>query len=119
MGAGQMRDKVTFQRLADGVGDGAGNFGSSFVSLAGATGIAASIDVPRGSELVNAQGVQGRMLYEIRIRYTATAAGITVGDRVIDARDPSRMFNVRSPGENRDGHKKYLTFLVELGGAAG
>lgn len=119
MGAGQLRDKVTFQRLAQGAGDGAGNYGTAFVDIAGATDIAAEISAPRGSELVSLAGVQSRTAFTVRIRYTSAGAGITVNDRMIDARNPALIYNVRSPGVNLDGRRKYLTFAVELGGAPG
>jgi len=48
MGAGQLRERVTFQRQAAGAGDGAGNYGTAFADLAGATAIAASIGGGRG-----------------------------------------------------------------------
>lgn len=119
MGAGQLRERVTFQRQAAGAGDGAGNYGTAFADLAGATAIAASIGLPRGSEAINAEGVQGRTIFEVQVRYTAAAAAITVGDRMVDARDASRVFNVKGPPVNRDGHRKYLQIPVELGGASG
>lgn len=119
MGAGQLRDKVTFQRQAAGVGDGAGNYGTAFAAIAGATAIAASIQAPRGSEGVSIAGVQGRVAFNVVIRYTTAGAGITVNDRMIDARDPTKIYNVKTPAVNLDGRRKYLTIVVELGGAAG
>lgn len=119
MGAGQLRSKVTFQRQGAGAGDGAGNYGEAFADLAGATGIVADLEPVRAAEVVLAEGVQGRTAFEVKIRYTSTRAGITVGDRMVDARDASKVYNVKAPPANRDRRNKYLTILVELGGAAG
>lgn len=118
MGAGQLRERVTFQRQATGAGDGAGNFGEDFADLAGATSCAAEINPLNGSEISISEGIQGRAVYEVRIRYTAERAAIKVDDRMIDARDPTRIFNVKSPPRNTDQRRKYLKLLVELGGAA-
>ncbi len=119
MAAGPLRDRVTFQRQALGVGDGAGNFGGDFANIAGCVGIAADIKPKGGSEVVLAAGVEGRRLFDVEIRYSSKLAGITVQDVMIDARDPTRKFNVKAPPVNGDGKQRFLQILVEQGGANG
>lgn len=118
MGGGQLRSRVTFQRLGTGAGDGAGNYGEDFVAIAGAKDVAAQINPKAGREALVPEGIQGRRTFEVTIRYTETRAGIRVDDRMIDARDPSAIYNVTAPPINVDMHRKYLKILVELGGAA-
>jgi head-tail adaptor len=119
MPAGQLREKVTFQRPGQGAGDGAGNYGTAFADITGAIGVHAQLKPIRAGEVVLAEGVQGRRLYEVIVRHTSTLAGITVGDRMVDTRDAARVFNVTAPPVNNDMRNKYLTILVELGGASG
>lgn len=117
MGAGQLRELVTFQRMSTGAGDGAGNYGEAFADLAGASNVAAALNPLNGSEIAVSEGIQGRAIYEVQIRYTAERAAIRVDDRMIDVRNPSRIFNVKSPPKNPDQRRKYLRLLVEIGGA--
>ena len=119
MPAGALREKVTFQRLGADSGDGAGNYNTNFANLAGAIGIAADIAPVRQAEVVLAAGVQGRRLFELTVRYTPALAEVTVNDRVVDARDATRTFNIKGPPINQDKHKRYLKILVEQGGADG
>jgi head-tail adaptor len=118
MPAGQLREKVTFQRQAQGVGDGAGNYGTAFANITDAVGVPAEIRPARQGEVVLAEGVQGRRLYEVKVRHTSVLAGIKATDRMLDARD-GRTFNVTAPPVNNDMHNRFLTILVELGGASG
>lgn len=117
MPAGQLRESVTFQRLAQAVGDGAGNYNTFFADIPGAKKVPADLQPIRAAEVVLAQGIEGRRVYEAVVRYSPTLAGIQVQDRMIDARDSSRVFNVIAPPMNKDKHRKYLHIMVEQGGA--
>jgi head-tail adaptor len=118
MPAGQLRERVTFQRRVAG-DDGMGNTTTgAWAALAGVTAISARLRPLKQAETVLAEGVQGRSSYEVTIRHTAAGLGINVGDRMIDTRT-SRTFNVKSPPQNTDEHRKYLRILVEQGGADG
>jgi head-tail adaptor len=118
MPAGQLRERVTFQRRAPG-GDGRGNPNKgAWTDLSGATAISARLKPLKQTEAVSAEGVQGRSSYEVTIRYTAAGLGVTVGDRMKDTRS-GRTFNVKSPPQNTDEHRKYLRIIVEEGGADG
>lgn len=119
MRAGELREKVTFQRSAPGAGDGAGNYGDDFANIPGAVRISADLAPVRQAEVVLSEGVKGLVLYECNVRYSTVLAGLTVGDRMIDARDASRVFNVKAPPINPDKRRRRLKILVEIGGASG
>lgn len=119
MAAGLLRDRVTFQRQGVGVGDGAGNFGSGFADIEKCVGVSADLKPAGGKELVIAEGVQGRRVYEVTVRYSQALAGIGVGDIMVDYRDATRRFNVKAPAMNGDGKRRFLQVLVEQGGANG
>lgn len=118
MPAGALRESVTFQRQGTAGNDGRGNTLQAFANITGAVSIAAQLKPIRASEVVLTEGVQGRVLYEVVVRHTSVTAGIKVGDRMLNARTAAT-FNVKSPPTNRDMHNKYLTILVEAGGADG
>lgn len=118
MRAGPLRESVTFQRTAEGVGDGAGNYGSAFADITGAVAIPAELTPLRHGETVLAEGVQGRRLYRVRVRYTDVLAGLRVSDQMLDAR-AGTAFNVKAPPINPDKKRQFLEILVETGGASG
>lgn len=119
MRAGELRERVTFQRSDPTAGDGAGNYGGAFADIPGAKKIAAKLAPVRATEVVLAEGVKGLALYDCIVRYSPVLAALTVGDRMIDARNPSRVFNVKAPPVNPDMRRRRLTILVEIGGASG
>lgn len=116
--AGALRESVTFQRQGSGAGDGMGNKLTAFADIANAVGIQADLTPLRFGETVISEGVQGRRLYRVTVRYTSVLAGIRVNDRMIDAR-AGTVFNVKSPPVNPDKKRKYLEIQVETGGASG
>jgi head-tail adaptor len=118
MTAGELRERVTFQRLTEGAGDGKGNYQTSWSNLDLLVRIPAAVKPVRATEVVLARGIEGRVLYEVKVRHTAAAAGIRVGDRMVDVRS-SVTFNVKSPPTNPDMRNKYITLLAETGGADG
>lgn len=118
MRAGRLRERVTFQRLDENAGDGRGNFGNEFVDIPGAKKIAANMKPIRGTEVTLAEGIQGRILYEIEVRYSAALAGILVADRMVDTKT-GRVMNVKAPPINPDQRRRALIILVEWGGANG
>lgn len=118
MRGGQLRESVTFQRQASGSGDGMGNLLQAFADITGAIAIPADLTPMRQGEVALAEGVQGRRLYRVTVRYTSVLAGIRVNDRMLDAREGT-VFNVKAPPVNPDKKRKALEILVETGGASG
>lgn len=117
--AGRLRESVTFQRQAAGAGTTLRNQQTGFADITGAIGVPAEIIPLRHGEAVLAEGIQGRRVFKVRLRHTTTLAGITVGDRMVDARDSSRVFNIKAPPINPDQKLGMLEILVEQGGASG
>jgi hypothetical protein len=118
MPAGQLRESVTFQRLGSGAGSTLRNQLTDFANIADLISLPAQIKPLRQGEVVLAEGVQGRVLFEVTLRHTAATAGIRVGDRMVDARSGAT-FNVKSPPTNPDMRTKYTKVMVEQGGADG
>jgi hypothetical protein len=118
MPAGALRESVTFQRQAAGSGTTLRNQLAVFADIADAIGIPAELTPLRYGETVIAQGVQGRRLYVVKVRYTDVLAGIRINDRMVDAR-VGTVYNVKSPPVNPDKKRKYLEIQVETGGASG
>jgi head-tail adaptor len=118
MPAGPLRSRFTFQRQNVGAGDGMGNMLSTFADIANAIAIAAELKPLRYGETVIAEGIQGRRLYVVRLRYASAIAGLLVADRMIDARDGTA-YNIKSPPVDPDGRRKWLEIQVETGGANG
>lgn len=117
--AGRLRESVTFQRQAAGAGTTLRDQQTAYANLANAIAIPAELTPLRHGETALAEGVQGRRLYRVRVRHTSVLAGITVNDRMVDARDSARVFNIKAPPINPDQKLQMLEILVELGGASG
>lgn len=110
-GAGRMREKLNFQRRSE-VDDGYGNpqsgdFQTVFTD-------AAQIIPLKGSEPVIASRLTGVQPYIVRIRGSVAARAVTTAWRAVDARNPSRIFNIRS-GANYDMKNAWLDFMADDG----
>lgn len=119
MRAGALRERVTFQRRADGADGFANATTGPWTDVPDCVSVAAEVKPMKQAEVVLSEGVQGRVLYQVSMRQTAALAGIRVGDRMIDARDVTRTFNVKAPPMNPDMHARGLQILVEAGGVDG
>lgn len=117
MRAGNLREKVTFQRRGTG-SDGAGNFTTAFADLAGAIDVPAQLRPVRQAEAGTNQGVRPVLQLEVLVRWTSALAGIQVGDRMRDART-SAIYAVVAPPANPDQRTRELRLIVEAGGADG
>ena len=106
--AGNLRERLTFQRRAltsDGYGNSAGDWQSEFTC-------AAELRPRMGGETVLQERLAGRQPYTVTIRYSAEAAEVTPEWRAFDARNPSRIFNIRS-GSNPDMKRRFIELLVD------
>ena len=100
----------------DGEGDGAGNYETDWRTLI--TSIHAAIEPRRGGETVVAGRLQGVSAFDIWVRCTPETRAITVGDRVVDARNGARIFAIRFV-ENLDLRGRFLLLQCEAGVADG
>lgn len=118
MRAGNLRERLTFQRRAAG-DDGFGNTTTgAWMDIAGCVSVPAEIRPMRQTEAVLSQGVQGRILHQVAVRSTAALAGVGTGDRAVNVRT-GRTYNIKGPPMNPDQRGRGLQFLVEEGGADG
>jgi head-tail adaptor len=110
-GAGQLREKLLFQRRAvvdDGMGnEQAGDWETQFTA-------AADLIPLRGGEPVIAARLAGVQPFVIRTRSCVTARAVTTAWRAVDARNPSRIFNITSAA-NVDQKNAYLDLMATQG----
>lgn len=110
-GAGRQREKLLFQVRAN-VDDGYGNTQSGdwetqFTS-------AAELIPLKGGEPVIAARLTGVQPYIIRIRGSSQSRSVTTAWRAVDARNQSRIFNIRSIA-NTDQKNAWLDIMAEDG----
>jgi len=107
-GAGPMREVLIAQRRQD-VEDQYGNTQGQWVET---TRFPASVEARRGGEAVIASRLQGTVIYIVTTRYSAAAAAISSGDRLVDARS-GQTYAIRTwiPRPRRD----YIDADVEVG----
>lgn len=113
--AADLKDVIRIQRraLAD---DGYGNKAGDWVDLMQPR--PAQLTPTRGGDQVIAARAQGTALFDCWLRYDREAATTNASDRVVDARNPTRTFNVTF-AQDMDGARKWLLFQLEMGGADG
>jgi head-tail adaptor len=109
MEIGDLRDRVTFAQPASST-DEYGNVESGFEDQ---FTVAASILYVRGGEQVMAARLEGRQPVVLTIRSSSQSEQIGPGWKATDARDDSRIFNIRSiqPGDRKD----FTELLCEMG----
>lgn len=105
-----LRDKVRFERRAE-VADGFGNFEGDWRSLGEAR---ADLKPTRGLETVLAGRLQGRASWDLWVQSSNLTRSLTPGDRVVDVRDPTRVWNIRWSGD-LDGDRRWLLIQLEQG----
>lgn len=113
--AGSLKDRVVFQRRTqDGEGDGAGNFEGGWTAMFNSRRVELA---PRlGGESVVAARLQGVVAYDLWVRLDRQTKTVNPGDRAVDARDATRIFNIRF-ADDIDGDGQWILMQVEQGGA--
>lgn len=109
--AGRMHQRLHFQKR-EAIDDGAGNevsgpYETVFTS-------AAELIPLRGGEPVQAARLVGVQPYTVRIRSCAAAREVTTAWRIVDARNASRVMNIRTV-TNPDQKNAWLDLLVDDG----
>jgi len=109
MQIGELRDRVTFAQPAS-VSDEYGNEESGFADQ---FTVAANVLYVRGGEQVMAARLEGRQPVVLTIRSSSDSVRIAPGWKATDARDASRIFNIRSiqPSDRKD----YTELLCGMG----
>jgi SPP1 family predicted phage head-tail adaptor len=110
MGAGALRDRVTFQRLVAG-DDG---YGNAVTGWADHLTVWADVLETPGREAVAAGRVEASRTATMRIRRSSQSLGLSAADRVLVR---GRVWNIRSIGDvGRD--RVLLEMVIEVGVAA-
>lgn len=113
--ASKLRDRVKFQRrvlTADGFGNREGDWADLEIERA------CELIPTRGGETIQAARLTGSTLWDCWVRRDRDTITITTGDRAVDVRDPSRVFNVRF-NEDMDGRNAWRLIQLESGVADG
>lgn len=112
MRPGSLRERVTFSQRSSS-SDDYGNVEDSYVDQ---FSVAARIQYLRGGEGVMAARLDGHQPVLVTVRRSTDTEKIKPDWRVTDARDPARIFNIRSivPDERRE----LFDLLCEIGVAA-
>lgn len=77
--------------------------------------VAAEMKPLRGSEAVMANRLAGRQPYIVRLRNSSQSRKITSDWQLVDKRNPSRVFAVKSPPADPDGTRQWLDIMVMEG----
>lgn len=113
--AGDRRSRVSFQQRAE-IDDGAGNKKGAWIALCGPYW--AKLRPLGGKEEVLAQKVTGTNPFELTVMSTRQTRRVTTACRAVDARDPSRVFNITAIA-NPDQRNIDLVMILVAGPAVG
>ena len=119
MRAAVLRESVYIERRGEQGDDGYGNVVEGWIRFTptGNSTLPARIVPKRGSEELIAARATGLAIYEITVRHSSSTAGITAGDRVVNART-GQTYNIKWL-ENLDMRKRYMVMVCEAGGPDG
>lgn len=113
--------RVRFERRTP-VDDGYGNKRGGWATLIEFRSALLTPTRPRAAaasnEPVIAARQQGIAIWDLWVRYDSATLGVTTDDRVVDARDASRTFNIKFKAD-MDGRKTWLLMQLEQGTADG
>lgn len=115
-GAGDLRHRVKFQRRSgddDGYGNTEGGWGDLSISRS------CSLTPTRGSESVQAGRLAGHASWDLWVRADTATKSLSVGDRAVDERDASRVFNIVFGPADMDGRNTWLLLQCTSGQADG
>jgi head-tail adaptor len=115
--AGKLRDRVRFQRRVT-TDDGHGNEEAGWGDLTPPVVRACELRPTRGGETVQSGRLTGQALWDCWVRSDSGTRDVRVGDRVVDARDERRTWNIRFIGD-MDGRNAWLLIQMETGVADG
>ena len=115
-GAGDLRHKVRFERRTssdDGYGNTEGSWGALSIERS------CSLSPTRGGEYVQAGRLGGNASWDIWVRADSQTKTLTTGDRAVDVRDESRVFNIVFGPADMDGRNTWLLIQATSGQADG
>lgn len=116
--ARDLRDRVRFERRTE-TPDGYGNTVAGWATLF-ERWAALKPTTPRktGSEEVLQARRQGVAFFDLWVRHDSQTVTITPADRVVDARDPTRIFDIQF-NEDMDGRRTWRLLQLQKGANPG
>lgn len=114
-GAGELRQKVKFQRAAA-QGNVGGVVQTDFADIAGSARECRLLPL-RGGEQVQAARLEGVSAWELVLRADSMVRALTADDRAVNARDAAQIFAIRSILD-LDGTDAWRVITLELNVAA-
>lgn len=109
--AGELRDSIRFERRGS-QGNVGGVVKVDWVTIVDRC--PAKLLPTRGREEIVAGRLTGVSSWDCWVRSNSQTRQVRTGDRAVDRRDPSRVFNVRFIGD-MDGRRTWLLMQLELG----
>jgi hypothetical protein len=110
-GPGEFNAKIRFDRRAASGQNRGGHVKAAYAEVCTRSGRLLPL---KGGEDVQAGRLAGVAAYSLDIRQDSTTRGLTTDDRAVDARDPSRVFAVRSILD-LEGRGQWWTLTIEQG----
>lgn len=117
-GAGDLRQKVKFQRRGTSDPDEYGNAEEGWADFDPVLERSCSLAPTRGGEAVQSARLTGSASWDLWVRADSRVKGVTVADRVVDLRT-DQTFNIRFGPADMDGKNKWLFLQLEAGVADG
>lgn len=116
-GAGKLKDRVRFERRTT-TDDGHGNEEGAWGDLSPPVVRWCELRPTRGGEDVQSSRLTGKASWDCWVRSDSGTRALQVGDRAVDARNPSRTWNIRFIGD-MDAGRAWLLIQMESGVADG
>lgn len=114
-GAGDLRDRIRFERLAP-IEDGHGNVVDGWASVG--TIRSAKLTPTRGGEQVQADRLTGDASFDLWVRSDSLTRSITTAHRVVNVRTEAT-YGIRFGPHDMDGRGQWLLFQIQSGTADG
>jgi head-tail adaptor len=114
MTAGQLRERVRFERRYAAADDGYGNTVGAWSFL---MAMRARIDPGAGREDVLSAKLAGLQIWTITVRWCQASKGLRPADRAINERT-GEIYNIVSAA-NEDERRRYISMTCQSGGASG
>lgn len=117
----ELKDKIRFERrrgVSDGYGNTVGDWANPIVLCTRRAKLAPLRASRTAAEPVIAARAQGVAIWDLWVRYDSGTRQVTTDDRVVDARNPSRTFNIQFVADMED-RQTWLLFQLESGNSDG
>lgn len=116
MRAGELTERVVFQRRTAAADNGYGTVEGDFADLHGGLEFPAKIRPARQGDSVIAARLQGVNAYNVWLRSSSETRAITADDRIVWKHpDGDRILNIRGEPDDPEGRNQEIHILAERG----